>query len=354
MKKIIALLIAGLVFSVSQVYAGNGDLIVNGNLGVGTASPGSDMAWGLPTVDISGIRGSLVLRTTSASGISSLRFKGPAVSDDWGVNMYAGLGTSNGYLGFLPQGGLVTGLVVNKLGNVGIGTTSPGADMPWGIPTLDISGARGSLVLRTTNPSGISSLRFKGPDVLDDWAFNMYAGPGTSGYYGIFPQAGVVTGLIMTKLGNVGIGAYPNPSYALDVTGYAHTQYGVWSGSDINLKKNLLPVTDALSKILQLSGFSYEWKTDMYSEANSPEINSQESLENKVKALEHKNNQIPKGRHFGVIAQDVEKILPEVVNTGSDGIKAVAYNEIIPFLIEAIKEQQLEINQLKKQLLSQK
>jgi hypothetical protein len=69
--------------------------------------------------------------------------------------------------------------------------------------------------------------------------------------------------------------------------------------------------------VLDITGISYEWKTDDY-----------------------KDKGFPGGRHYGVIAQEVEKVLPEVVNTGSDGTKAVAYTELIPVLIEAVKEQQ--------------
>jgi hypothetical protein len=53
---------------------------------------------------------------------------------------------------------------------------------------------------------------------------------------------------------------------------------------------------------------------------------------------------------YGVIAQEVEKILPYAVSTGNDGIKGVSYNQIIPVLIEAIKTQQAEINTLKSKL----
>jgi len=74
-----------------------------------------------------------------------------------------------------------------------------------------------------------------------------------------------------------------------------------------------------------LNGLSYEWKTEEYMDRGFQE-----------------------GRHYGVIAQEIEKVLPEIVNTAPDGTKSVAYTEIIPVLIEAIKEQQKEIEQLKK------
>ena len=55
-----------------------------------------------------------------------------------------------------------------------------------------------------------------------------------------------------------------------------------------------------------------------------------------------------------MIAQEIETVLPEVVKTAPDGSKAVAYTEIIPVLIEAIKEQQKEIEQLKKMIAEKK
>ena len=51
----------------------------------------------------------------------------------------------------------------------------------------------------------------------------------------------------------------------------------------------------------------------------------------------------------GVLAQELEQVLPELVNTGSDGYKAVNYAQLTPVLIEAIKEQQQQIEALKVQ-----
>ena len=54
-----------------------------------------------------------------------------------------------------------------------------------------------------------------------------------------------------------------------------------------------------------------------------------------------------KGSDIGVIAQEIEEVLPEVVQTRESGYKAVNYDKIVPLLIEAIKEQQKQINDLR-------
>ena len=54
-------------------------------------------------------------------------------------------------------------------------------------------------------------------------------------------------------------------------------------------------------------------------------------------------------RHAGVIAQDVQQVLPEVVREGSDGKLTVAYGNLVGLLVEAIKELRQEVNELKGQ-----
>lgn len=91
------------------------------------------------------------------------------------------------------------------------------------------------------------------------------------------------------------------------------TQYT--STSDISLKENVFTIENALEKVLSLRGVEYD----------------------RVESGEHQ---------IGVIAQEVEKIIPEVVY--GDEIKSVAYANLVGLLIEAIKEQQKEIDELKK------
>jgi len=88
------------------------------------------------------------------------------------------------------------------------------------------------------------------------------------------------------------------------------------STSDENLKENIQTLNNSLEKVLQLRGVSFNWK---------------ESGESSV----------------GMIAQEVEEIVPEVVSTRENGFKSIGYGKLIGLLIEAIKEQQETINKLK-------
>tara|TARA_B100000686_G_scaffold303961_1_gene341196 strand:+ start:6 stop:2156 length:2151 start_codon:yes stop_codon:yes gene_type:complete len=100
-----------------------------------------------------------------------------------------------------------------------------------------------------------------------------------------------------------------------------------YSTSDKRLKENIKPLDNALDKINKISGVEFDWKV----------------LTEKDKETIHGNE----GHDVGVIAQEIEEVLPEVVTTRDNGYKAVKYEKIVPLLIEAIKEQQEEIDLLK-------
>jgi hypothetical protein len=87
------------------------------------------------------------------------------------------------------------------------------------------------------------------------------------------------------------------------------------SCSDIRLKKDIKPLTSALSTLGKLQGKSYRWKDN-----NEPDI--------------------------GLIAQELEKVIPELVKTDNKGYKSIVYQKLTAVLIEAVKEQQQEINNL--------
>ena len=92
--------------------------------------------------------------------------------------------------------------------------------------------------------------------------------------------------------------------------------------SDRRLKTNILPIPNALEKLSKLSGVTFDW-------IPKPGI--------------HENE----GHDIGMIAQEIEKIFPEIVQTRENGYKAVKYDRLVAVLIQAVNELKTEIDKLK-------
>lgn len=86
--------------------------------------------------------------------------------------------------------------------------------------------------------------------------------------------------------------------------------------SDIAYKENVVDIENSISILNKIRPVSFNWKDTGY-------------------------------KSYGVIAQEIEKVLPEVVNT-TNGTKTVAYSQIIPFLVSAVQELSKEIEELKR------
>ncbi|MEQ1733426.1 MAG: tail fiber domain-containing protein [Bacteroidia bacterium] len=126
------------------------------------------------------------------------------------------------------------------------------------------------------------------------------------------PTAGL-TGLVVTT--------------DLTVAGTVTASCGVLVCSDLRYKKDIAPLKGTLSNILKLQGVNYYFKTN-----------------------EFKEKKFNPNLQIGVIAQDLEKVYPELVSIDSEGYKTVDYSKFTPILIEAIKEQQQHITSLEEQL----
>ena len=126
-------------------------------------------------------------------------------------------------------------------------------------------------------------------------------------------------------LGNVGIGTN-TPGYQLQVgnSGDGTTaRANAWNTfSDRKLKRNFQKIKNPIKKLNALNGYYYHWTADKKDQS----------------------------RQLGVIAQEVETVLPEIVKTDKAGIKSVDYSKLTAYLIEVNKAQQTEINQLKAQM----
>ena len=224
-------------------------------------------------------------------------------------------------------------------GNFLVGTTSAGAKIYGYTTASGVYAVRGE----ATNGVGVYGLS-TGTGAAGN--YGVYAL--SSGYYGSYGRStsasfGGILGYDHTPsaygiVGYIGYGLYTNASIYVNGTTYS---------SDARLKENVVPITGALAKLAQLNPVSFDWK------ANS----------NRGKIAGRKN--VP---DYGVIAQEVEPILPEVVfeakspprikeDTSETTIeeeigthKGVDYSRFIPFLIAAIKEQQSIIDTLKARL----
>lgn len=127
--------------------------------------------------------------------------------------------------------------------------------------------------------------------------------------------------------------------YLLYVNGNAYSS-GSWISSDIKLKKNVndLDGAEMINKIMNINGKSYEFK-------NKKELEDV-YRNNKCDSI-YKVPNLSKGKQLGLIAQEVEKVFPELVKLDSTtNLKAMNYNGMIPILLQAIKEQQVIIANL--------
>jgi hypothetical protein len=217
--------------------------------------------------DVTGTQGATALSTT---GVSAGTYKSVTVDTKGRVTAgtnpttLAGYGITNAATSASPT---FTGSVTmpgtgiwNSSGNVGIGTASPSTD-------LHIYGGNQPLYLRNTS-------------FATDWRL----GPDGSNSFTVYNSS------------NVGV--------------YIVNGQTSWTAnSDIRLKKDFQPLDNALEGLLQITGWTYHYKTDSSTDP----------------------------RRVGVIAQDVQNVLPEAI-AEKDGYLGVRYTELVPLIINAVKE----------------
>ncbi|MCB0664516.1 MAG: tail fiber domain-containing protein [Saprospiraceae bacterium] len=142
----------------------------------------------------------------------------------------------------------------------------------------------------------------------------------------IIPQLGVSAFLVVLDEDDIAIND-GNPYNDGATKAYLNTS-GMWTVSDRNKKESIQKLSrGSLEKIKSLNAYSYQYKRN---------------------ARELEKSQIPE-RAMGLMAQELEQVIPEAVNKTKDGEYFVNYNMVTPVLIEAIKEQQKIIDQLKEE-----
>ncbi|MBI5383843.1 MAG: VCBS repeat-containing protein [Verrucomicrobia bacterium] len=128
--------------------------------------------------------------------------------------------------------------------------------------------------------------------------------------------ARVSGGVMHNSGGAIGIGT-ESPGYTLHVNGSVAGVGNYNALSDARYKTNVMPLTNALAKVLALRGVSFDWRRTEFPEKN-----------------------FSTARQLGLIAQDVASVVPEAVTQDAAGDHSLAYADLVPLLIEAIQEQQ--------------
>jgi hypothetical protein len=277
----------------------------------------------------------LLSNTTGAGNTGIGLFAGTTYDES---NLTGGSNTALGYNAFFSTGSLsnataiganalvsesnalvlggITGVGSGTSVNVGIGTTAPGH-------LLDVAGAVAFDSTGLNNGNGID-LTF-GVDAGEGMSSSRTAGPNQ---YGLDLYTDYNRRISIEQHGNVGIGT-TSPDNLLTVNGSADKPGGGSWGtySDGRLKTVNGGFTDGLSQVMKIHPVHYRYKAD-----NAMGIRDTDE-------------------HIGVVAQDVQKVIPEAVTENSKGYLLVNNDPIIWTMLNAIKEQQGEFRQQQTELV---
>ena len=278
-------------------------ILTGGNVGIGYTSPSSKLSVNGDGGFVSNSSSRVLYLTQNAVDSGNIvQFLSNTGAEVWEVT-----GRNNQfyiYNNALSQHSLY---IVPSNNYVGIGTTNPGAKLTvvsnGTQAKFDSTASYSDILFSNTSGTG-GFLNFGGTT-----SFNVYVGGG----------AGSNLEMSLTNTGTLTVSG--------DVVAFG-------SPSDKRLKENIKPIKTALDKVTKLQGVSFDWKDkhDALDREGNP-----------IKLKKWKND-------LGFIAQDVQKVVPELVRENEDGMLSVRHQSITPILLEAIKELKAEIDELKKQI----
>lgn len=287
--------------------------VLGGKVSIGTGSIGQEMldihpisngsaSMGDGAVMASGLYGVGLGEGGDAFGRSSLKVGGPInVNGDYSI----GINLNN-----IAAGTITTPNVMSIMGGkVGIGTTNPDS-------FLTLYGDAELKLKSDADPLNYADIHFDNTLAGGrEYVVGNYGSTSPLANDFFIRDNAAGDRFIIDSSGNVGIGT-TTPDENLTVNGNVKGLAFI-PGSDIRLKENIQPVENALDKIMKLNGVTFAWK---------------ESGE----------------KGMGVIAQDVEKVFPDIVETGKvSGMKGVNYDSLIAPLIESVKQLKAENDTLK-------
>ncbi len=218
--------------------------------------------------------------------------------------------------------GASTKMVIDANGNVGIGTTSPGSK-------LDVNGSiRAGYDSNTTSYFGRAAIGYNSS--YSDWMCLAHVDRNSAGNYAVLQNSSGYTIINASSSQSIRF-RINNIDKAYMTSGGQWNSVSFNATSDLRLKENIIPLTNSLLKINQLHGINFTWKNDEKNIMNA-----------------------------GLIAQDVEKVIPEVVDIAEheneEGFqqKSINYNGLIPYLIESVKTLSTEKDNMQQEIDSLK
>ena len=327
-------------------FWGGGDwrllILPNGNVGIGTTNPGAKL-------EVAGEGGMAVDLVVSGRIRSSDSDGGLWISTD---RLVGGFQTDK--IGF--YNGEAWRLAVLPNGNVGIGTTTPAFPLHL--------------------PKG-KALRIEaGTSTTDSTPYFSFGG---NGVFNIDTSTVAGGRFTVQNNGNVGIGTTETGGFKLRVNGGAWINGNVYANnlifnsggdtwkameiknnengvagiasttapSDVRLKADLRPIGHALDLVRKLQGVRYRWSEiglahftrDIESSVSAGPNATEEQNQEVWQAERRRALDTLAGDYLGLVAQDVEPVVPELVHEGDDGYKRIRYQHLTALLTEAIKEQ---------------
>jgi hypothetical protein len=265
-----------------------------------------------------------------ATGLASLSFRGDAAAD-YSISMCR-YGLANSYSGMVigqfnypshlfPQTALSASTALFAVGN---GT---GLNLSERSNAFVVTNG-GNVAIGTTNTSPDDRLVINGPSGT---TINLQANGVETGYLQLSSNDIRMGTYASNPTGNIILRSNGSNQFTIFPSGNATLAGSLSQNSDARYKENIKPIDNALDKLMQLNGYEYNWK---------PELKKDTAVQ------------------IGLIAQNVEKVFPQLVTTNQEGMKSVAYQNLVAVLIESVKEQQQqiskqqeEINELKKVIL---
>ena len=312
--------------------------VINASGGIiagGPVSGGSLSTTGTLSVGLTATTGALTASSLSTTGALTV---GGASSTTG--NAQAGSLTSLGGVSVdknnVGDGTIAKGISFGNASGEGIASKRTAAPNQFGVdlmtnyaPRLSVTNG-GNVGINTQTPAAILDVN---GTIIDRSDLRMIQRGGGAGNNGGQGRALVDAGLNQSGVGATGLHInFANDFGQVNIDSDTYVSGKVYSNgvaltSDVRYKKNILTLENSLKNLLNLRGVTYDFDREKWTAKNFPE-----------------------GKQIGFIAQEVERIFPELVLTDANGYKSVLYQNAVPILVEGMKAQQKQIDAQKREI----